>query len=210
LLFFRNSLNEPLHPVAETFFGNGRACLDVEVAVADIGKFESLHNLIGIKCGLEILLVGKDEDGDVSEKLFLKEGLEFFGAFSESHVIGGVNDVNETISVLVVVLPVGTDLTLTTDIPNVQFKSILSLFTSGHQCVGDEQDNKKRVLNSTKDFTYERFNVETLGGHNVSGIFVTHGLQDSGLSRVIKSKDENTSLFLVFLQTAKQLKKSHF
>ena len=119
MLFFRNGLNKPFHTIAEAFLGNSGAGLDVEVAVSDFVELQCLHDLVGVKSGLEILLVSEDEDGDVGEKFFLKEGLEFLGAFGETHVIGGVNDVNHAVGVLVVVLPVGADLTLTTDIPNV-------------------------------------------------------------------------------------------
>ena len=175
MLFIRNSLNKPFHPVAQTFLGNGRTRLDVEVAVSDFCEFQGFHNFVSVKGGLEILLVGEDQDGDVGKEFFLHERLKFLGTLSESHVISGVNDVHHTVSVLVVVLPVGTDLTLTTDIPDVQFKSVLSLYTSDHQRGGMKIINTKAKI-KLNSCTYERLDVESLGGHDVGSIFVTHGL----------------------------------
>jgi hypothetical protein len=165
-----------------------------------------LHNLISIESGLKVLLVSEDEDRHVCEEFFPHERLELIRALFKTHVISGVDDVNHTVSVLVVVLPVGADLTLTSDIPDVQFKSILSLNTRGHQ-----REVKKIISTKAQSikFTYKRLDVESLGGHDVGGILVTHGLKDGGLSRVVKTKHQNTSFVLVFLQTAKQLKESH-
>jgi len=73
------------------------------------------------------LLVGENEQGNVLEVVFNKEGLKLLGALLETLLIGGINDVDETIGVLEVVLPVGTDGALTANVPNVQLETILSL-----------------------------------------------------------------------------------
>lgn len=73
------------------------------------------------------MLVGENEQGNVLEVVFNKEGLKLLGALLETLLIGGINDVDETIGVLEVVLPVGTDGALTANVPNVQLETILSL-----------------------------------------------------------------------------------
>ena len=73
------------------------------------------------------MLIGEDEQGNVLQVVFNKEGLKLFGALLETLLIRGVNDVNESISVLEVVLPVGADGALTTNVPHIQLEAILSL-----------------------------------------------------------------------------------
>ncbi len=110
-----------------TFFGDGRACLDGPGSVLDLHKLEVAHDLLSVEGKLQVLLVGEHEQRDILEVVLDKEGLKFLGALLQALLIGGVNDVNETIGVLEIILPVGANGALTTDIPNVQLEAILSL-----------------------------------------------------------------------------------
>ena len=56
-------------------------------------------------------------------KELIQVALDFFN----TRLISRVDDVDEGIGILVVVWPVGADLTLTTDIPNVELEAILRL-----------------------------------------------------------------------------------
>jgi hypothetical protein len=77
------------------------------------------------------LLVSVYEDGDFLEKLFGHEGNELIGALLKTHVVGRVHDVDNAVSVLVIVLPVGTNLTLTTNVPDIEFEAVLGLSYTG-------------------------------------------------------------------------------
>lgn len=56
-------------------------------------------------------------------KELIQVALDFFN----TRLISRVDDVDEGIGILVVVWPVGANLTLTTDIPNVELEAILRL-----------------------------------------------------------------------------------
>ncbi len=45
----------------------------------------------------------------------------------DAHLISRVDDIDESISLFEIVAPVGANFTLTTDIPNVQLKTVLLL-----------------------------------------------------------------------------------
>ena len=58
--------------------------------------------------------------------------------------------------------------------------------------------------------TYQRFDVETLGGHNLRDVFLGECSQNRRLSSVIQAKHENPGLALLFLEYAELAEKSHF
>ena len=86
-----------------------------------------LYYLFSIECVGEVLFVGEDEEGHLLQVVFGEQLLERLGAFGEAAVVGGVHHVDEPIRVLVVVLPVGSDCLLTTDVPHVQLEALLGL-----------------------------------------------------------------------------------
>ena len=79
--------------------------------VSDLGAGESTW---------QVLLVGEDKKDGVLELLFGKHLVELFTVLFNTLAIVGVNDVDEALSVGVVVPPEKSDLVLTTDIPHVE------------------------------------------------------------------------------------------
>ena len=82
-----------------------------------------------IQCHLDVLLVGEDEDGYAGQQFLTQELVQVWLDFRYTGVISWVDDVDECVSLIVVISPVGSDLSLTTDIPNVQLESILRLLS---------------------------------------------------------------------------------
>ena len=50
--------------------------------------------------------------------------------------------------------------------------------------------------------TYERLDVETLGGHDGRDVLLTEGSENRGLSGVVEAEDEDSGLTLLFLEHA--------
>ena len=111
--------------------------------VADLEELESVDDLFSFKGKLQILFVGEDEERNVLQGFFGQKLLELLLAFSESVLVGRVDDVDEGIVIFNVVLPVSPDSSLTADIPDIELETILR----------------------------ESLDVEALGGHNGAHIF---------------------------------------
>ena len=58
--------------------------------------------------------------------------------------------------------------------------------------------------------TYQSFDVEALGGHDVVDFLLGHGLKDGGFACVVQAQHQDSCLFLALFQTAQQIKKTHF
>ena len=127
--------------------------------IRDFQKVHCTQNFFGIEGKLEILLVGKDKQWDFLECLLLEQGSEFFLALSKSSFVRGVDDVNESIGVVVIVLPVGADSSLTANVPYIELEAVLG----------------------------EGLDVEPLRGHDGRHVLVRECLQDGCLSGVIEA-----------------------
>jgi hypothetical protein len=66
----------------------------------------------------KILLVGEDKENGVSELVLVEHALEFLSGLDDTVTIVGIDDEDDTLSVLEVMPPEGSDLVLTTDIPH--------------------------------------------------------------------------------------------
>jgi hypothetical protein len=66
----------------------------------------------------KILLVGEDKEDSITELVLVKHALELLSGLNNTVAIVGVNDEDDTLSVLEVMSPQRTDLVLTTDIPH--------------------------------------------------------------------------------------------
>lgn len=126
-LLFGDGLYEPLHAFLEALFCDCGASLDGPCPVLDLHELQVAHDLLCVEGELQVLLVGEDQHGDVLEAVLGEEALELLDALLQADLIGGVNNVHESIGVLVVVLPVGADGLLTTDVPHVELEAILGL-----------------------------------------------------------------------------------
>ena len=79
------------------------------------------------------MLVSENKKRDTREEFLSEKLLKVILNFLHTHLIGGVDHIDESVSLVVVVSPVGTDFTLTTDVPNVQLKTVLRLITDVEQ-----------------------------------------------------------------------------
>lgn len=79
-----------------------------------VGHFGGTHG-VG-----QILLVGKDEQNGVAEFVFVEHSVQFIAGGVDTIRVIGIDNKDESLSVLVVVAPQGTDFILTTDIPNCE------------------------------------------------------------------------------------------
>ena len=66
----------------------------------------------------QILLVGEDEEQCITQFIFIQHPLKFLSGLDNTIAIVAVNHKDDTLSVLEVVAPQGSDLILTTDIPH--------------------------------------------------------------------------------------------
>jgi hypothetical protein len=66
----------------------------------------------------KILLVGEDKEDSIAELVLVEHALELLSGLNNTVAIVGVDDEDDTLSVLEVVPPQRTDLVLTTDIPH--------------------------------------------------------------------------------------------
>ena len=73
------------------------------------------------------MLVRKNEEGHTSKEFLGQKLLQVLLDLLHAHLVSGVDHVDESVGLVVVVTPVRADLPLTTDIPNVEFESILLL-----------------------------------------------------------------------------------
>ena len=107
--------------------------MDVPSSILDFTQFKSSHHFVSVHSELQILLVRVHEQGHSREALLAQKRSEFLVALLETHVISGIDDVDEAVSVIVVVLPVGADLALTADVPHVELEAVLSLCRVGKE-----------------------------------------------------------------------------
>ena len=88
-------------------------------------ELEGLHNLWSIQSQFNILLVSIDKQWHIFEVWLSEKLLQLFCAFFESHVISRVDHIHEPICVFIIVLPIWSNLTLTTDVPYIKLKPVL-------------------------------------------------------------------------------------
>lgn len=66
----------------------------------------------------KILLVGEDKEDGVAELILVQHALKFFASLNNTVAIVAIDDEDDALGVLEVMSPEGTDLVLTTDIPD--------------------------------------------------------------------------------------------
>ena len=79
-----------------------------------LDNFWNTHNT-------HILFVSKNEKGSILKFVFWKHLLEFFSGNIHSFFVRWVNNIDESLGVLIVVLPQLSDLILSSDIPDCEF-----------------------------------------------------------------------------------------
>ena len=120
-------LDQPSHALVETNLGHGTARLDVPRSVGDSVQIEVLHNLRRVQSHTYILLVCEDEERNSGKELFGEKLLKVILDLLHAHLVGRVDHIDQSVSLVVVVAPVGANLALTADIPHVELKTVLRL-----------------------------------------------------------------------------------
>ncbi len=110
-----------------TILGDGGACLYGPRPVLDLHQCEVVHDLLGLECELQVLLVRKHEQGHVLEGILSQQALQLLYALLQAHLVRRVHHIHQTVRVFIVVLPVGADRLLTANVPHVQLEAILGL-----------------------------------------------------------------------------------
>ena len=85
------------------------------------------EDIFGLKSELQVLLVGINEEWDLSKSFLNKKSIELLNTLIESLLITRINDENHAVGVIIIVLPVWSDSLLTSNVPHIEFKSILGL-----------------------------------------------------------------------------------
>jgi len=105
-----------------------RAGLDLPGAILNFSQLKRFQHFAGLQREFEVLFVCENKHGYVGKLFFIQELLDLFVTFRNALLIRGVDDENNPIRAIVVILPVGSDGLLTTDVPHVQFEAFLGLF----------------------------------------------------------------------------------
>ncbi len=109
---------EPVKTLVQTLSACGTGGLDVPVALSEGIQSELVGDLCGVHCVGQILLVGKHKEHSVSELVLIEHSVELVSRLSNTIPIVRVDHKDESLCVLEVVAPEGSDLVLTADIPH--------------------------------------------------------------------------------------------
>lgn len=121
-------VGEPLKTLIETVTGGGTGGLDVPGALSQAVEAKLVCDLGGVHGVGKILLVGKDKKDGIAKLVLVEHALELLSCLDNTIAIVGVNDEDDTLSVLEVVSPQRTNLVLTTDIPHGEL-NVLVLYS---------------------------------------------------------------------------------
>ena len=159
---------KPIESFPKTLSLRSTASLNEPLALAEVRQLEDLLNFRGRSGVGEILLVAVNEESGVLEVVVGEGVLEFFGGFLQAGAVGGVDDVDDAVSVLVVVTPEGAEASLATDVEHLELEVL----------VGDSGD------------------VETNGGDGGVGFTEFELAQNSGLTSGVKADHDRTDFTL--------------
>jgi hypothetical protein len=73
----------------------------------------------------QILLVGEDEKKSISKFVLVQHALQFLAGFDDTITIVGINDEDDTLSILEVVSPQRSDLVLATNVPHCELNVLV-------------------------------------------------------------------------------------
>jgi hypothetical protein len=97
-----------------------------------------VSDLSGVHGVGQILLVGEDKEKSVTELVLVEHALELLAGLDNTVAIVGVDDEDDTLSVLEVMSPEGTDLVLSTDIPHGELNVLVLNSLDVEACSGVE------------------------------------------------------------------------
>ena len=130
--------------------------------------------------------------------------LELVVTLADSFLISRVNDEDDAVGAVIVVLPVGSDSLLSTDVPHVQLKAILGLQRVVRANVVTKTDNADYAVIILAAFTYQRFDVEALSRLDLGEVLVGELLEDGSLTSVVKTEHENLCLLDILAESSDQ------
>lgn len=111
------SLTEPLESLVQSIPRKGAGTLNVPFSSSQLVKTQLLSNFWNTH-HTHILLVSQDQENGILEFVFWKHLLKLFSGDLDSFLIWRVNNVDEGLSILVVMLPELSDFILSSDVPD--------------------------------------------------------------------------------------------
>lgn len=109
---------KPLQAFVQTIARGGASRLNVPGALSQAVEAKLVCDLGGVHGVGQILLVGEDEQNGVPELILVEHALKLLASLDDTIAIVAVDYEDDTLGVLEVMSPEGTDLVLTTDIPH--------------------------------------------------------------------------------------------
>jgi len=180
LLTLPEVVAEPFETLIKTVSAGGTGGLDVPSALPEAVKAKLVGNLGGVHGIRQILLVGENQEKSVPQLILVQHPLELLAGLRHTLSIVGVHDENDTLGVLEVMAPEGTDLVLSTNIP----------------------DGEGDVL------VFDSLDIETNGGDGGDDFSELQFVQDGSFTGGIQSNHENSHLLLPE-QPRQQLRNGH-
>ena len=101
------------------------ASLDKPLSLAEVTQLEDFLEFGGSDGVGEILFVGVDEESSVLEVVVAEGVFKFSSSFLDTGAVGAVDNINNTIGVLVVVTPERTEASLTTDVKTLELEVLV-------------------------------------------------------------------------------------
>jgi len=108
---------EPLQTFVETITGRSTSRLDVPGTLSQAVEAQLICDFSGVHGIGQILFVGENQKNGVSELILVQHTLQFFSGLDNTVAIVAINDEDDTLGVLEVMSPQGSDLILSTNIP---------------------------------------------------------------------------------------------
>lgn len=97
-------VGQPLQTLVETISRGGAGSLDVPLALAERVKSELIGDLSSVHGVGQILLVGKDEEESITELILVQHALKLLTSLADTVAIVGIDNEDDTLSVLEVYL----------------------------------------------------------------------------------------------------------
>lgn len=138
----------------------------------------------------QILLVGEDQEDSVSQLILIQHALELFTSLDNTITIVAVDDEDDTLGVLEVMSPQGTDLVLATDIPHGEL-NVLVLHGLNVEALGEWS-----VKETRRQWRMARGGAHTDGGDGCDDFAELQLVEDGGLSGGVQTNHQDSHLLL--------------
>jgi len=159
---------QPFETLVKTVTASCASSLDIPGPLPQTMQTELIGNLRSVHSIRQILLVGEDEKESITELILVEHSLKFFASFRHTFTIVGIDDEDDTLCVLEVVPPEGTDLVLTSNVP----------------------DGERNVL------VLDGLDIEADGRDGRNDFAKLQLVQDGGLTSGIETHHQDTHLLL--------------